>query len=86
MDRTALRQALGEMLEEETGQTYPALDEGTSLRDGLGLDSVDVVSLVIQIQSRFRIQITTEELEQVVRVSDLLDLLQARVGVAARAA
>jgi acyl carrier protein len=86
MDRTALLQALGEMLEEETGQAYSGLDDGTNLREGLGLDSVDVVSLVIQIQNRFRIQITTEELEQVVRVGDLLDLLQARVVVVPRAA
>src|SRR5262249_46344340 len=58
MDRTALRQALCEILEEETGRTYIALGEGTDLRAGLGLDSVDMVSLVIHLQTRFRIQIT----------------------------
>src|SRR5262249_60369198 len=79
MDRTALRQALCEILEEETGRTYIALGEGTDLRAGLGLDSVDMVSLVIHLQTRFRIQITTEELEKVVRVGDLLDLLQLRL-------
>ena len=83
MERTALRQAMLELLEEETGQKHNVLDEAVNLRDGLGLDSVDLVSLVIQIQTRFHIQISSEELEQVARVADLLDVVQARLAAAA---
>lgn len=83
MERTALRLAMMEILEDETGQKYDALEEDVNLREGLGLDSVDVVSLVIQVQTRFRIQISTEELERIIRVGDLLDLLQARLGTSA---
>ena len=86
MERTALRQAMIELLEEETGQTFSVLDEDVNLRDGLGLDSVDLVSLVIQIQTRFHIQISTEELEHIARVADLLDVVQARLAAAAAAA
>jgi acyl carrier protein len=80
MDRTALRQTLLEMLEEEVGEKYDNLSEDQNLRDGLGLDSVDLVSLVIHIQRRFKIDIKTEELEKLVRVGDMLDLLQAKLA------
>lgn len=78
MDRNALHQVLLEMLEEEVGEKYENLSEDQDLRQGLGLDSVDLVSLVIHIQRRFRIDIKTEELEKLVKVSDMLDLLQVK--------
>jgi acyl carrier protein len=40
---------------------------------------VDLVSLVIHIQRRFKIDIKTEELEKLVRVGDMLDLLQVKI-------
>jgi len=45
-DRQVIRQTLIELLEADTGEKYPDLDENTNLREGLGLDSVDVVSIV----------------------------------------
>ena len=82
MERTELRNILLEMLEEEVGEKYDHLDEDQNLRDGLGLDSVDLVSLVIHVQRRFKIDIKTEELEKLVKVGDLIDLLQAQLGAA----
>jgi acyl carrier protein len=80
MERTALRQTLLEMLEEEVGEKYDNLSDAQNLREGLGLDSVDLVSLVIHIQRRFKIDIKTEELEKLVKVGDLLDLLQVKIA------
>ncbi|HXG10494.1 MAG TPA: acyl carrier protein [Gemmataceae bacterium] len=80
MDRTALRQTLRQMLEEEVGEEFDDLPDDRNLREGLGLDSVDLVSLVIHIQRRFQIDIPTEELEKLVKVGDLLDLLQAKIA------
>ena len=48
------------------------------LREGLGLDSVDVVSIVSQIERRFRIRLTQQELEKLVSVADVLDLLETK--------
>jgi acyl carrier protein len=86
MDRTALRQALKEMLEEERGESYPSLEESVILREELGLDSVDLVSLVMKVQDRFRVVLSTEELTRINRVSDLIDLLQAKLQAKAQAA
>jgi acyl carrier protein len=77
--REMIRQTLIELLEADTGEKYPDLDEKTNLREGLGLDSVDVVSIVSQVERRFRIRLTHEELQTLVTVGDVLNLLEAKL-------
>ncbi len=79
-DRQTIRQTLIELLEADTGEKYGDLEDGANLRDGLGLDSVDVVSIVSQIERRFRIRLSQQELEKLVTVGDVLDLLQAKLA------
>ncbi len=79
-DRQSIRQTLIELLEADTGEKYADLEDSASLRDGLGLDSVDVVSIVSQIERRFRIRLSQQDLEKLVTVGDVLDLLQAKVA------
>lgn len=78
-DRAAIRQTLIELMEADTGGSYVELDDGKHLRNDLGLDSVDVVSIVSQIERRFRIRLTQQELEKVTTVGDVLDLLEAKL-------
>jgi acyl carrier protein len=79
LDRETLRQTLIELLEADTGEKYPDLEEETLLREGLGLDSVDVVSIVSQIERRFRIRLTQQELEKLATIADMLNLLQGKL-------
>lgn len=79
-EREAIRQILTGLLEAETGEAAPPLDDTVSLREGLNLDSVDVVGLVMQIERHFRIRLTREELEAATRIGDLLDLIQAKLA------
>jgi acyl carrier protein len=79
-DRETLRRTLIDLLEADTGERYADLQESANLRDGLGLDSVDVVSVVSQIERQFRVRLTHEELEKLVTVCDVLDLLQAKIA------
>ena len=79
-DRQTIRQTLVELLEADTGEKYGDLEDGANLRDGLGLDSVDVVSIVSQIERRFHIRLTHQELEKLVTVADVLDLLQVKLA------
>jgi acyl carrier protein len=85
-DRDAIRQTLIELLEADTGEKYPNLDENANLREGLGLDSVDVVSIVSQIERQYRIRLTHQDLETLVTVADVLNLLQAKLATAEKAA
>lgn len=86
MDRTKLRATLVEMLESDTGNSYQDLTEDARLREDLGLDSIDVVSVVSQIERRYRIRLTHEELEKLVKVGELIDLLEVKIAPPPRAA
>jgi acyl carrier protein len=79
-DRAFIRQTLLELLEADTGEKHDALAEDASLREGLGLDSVDVVSIVSQIERRFHIRMSQPELEKLATVADVLDLLEAKLA------
>ncbi len=79
MDRETLRRALMGLLEEEMGEGYDLLDDSKDLREGLGLDSVDVVGLVMRVERRFRIRLEMEELMAVKQVGQLLDLVQSKL-------
>jgi acyl carrier protein len=79
MNRQDLSAIVLELLEKETGESYPSLEDSTSLRDGLNLDSLDMAGLVLHIESRFGIQIETELLEKVTTVGSLLDVLEQKI-------
>ena len=81
MDRQELRRVLTELLEETTGETYPDIVEDQDLQDGLGLDSVDMFSLIVEIQSKLKVKIASEDVTAIVTVGDLLDLLQSKLTV-----
>jgi acyl carrier protein len=80
MQRKELASILLELLEDETGETYPDLDESADLRKGLNLDSLDMVSLILHVENRLKIEIDTEELNRAVTVGDLLDLLERNLA------
>ena len=80
MERQQLSAIVLELLEKETGETYPGVEETTTLREGLNLDSLDMAGLVLHIESHFGIQIETELLEGIHSVGDLLDALEAKLA------
>lgn len=80
IDRATIRSTLIELLEADTGEKYSDLADESNLREGLGLDSVDVVSIVSQIERRFHIRLTHEELETLNTVADVLNLLEAKLN------
>jgi len=80
MDRTTLRQVLLEQLAQVTGENRTGLEDDLSLRDGLGLDSVDLVFLVVNIQGIIGIELKSDELEKTEKAGDLLDLIQCKLA------
>lgn len=83
MNRQELAAVVLELLEKETGESYGPLDEKTSLREGLNLDSLDMAGLVLHIESRFGIQIETELLESIATVGDMLNVLERKLDAKA---
>ncbi|MEI6255388.1 MAG: acyl carrier protein [Planctomycetota bacterium] len=80
MNRQELSAIVLELLEKETGESYPVLIDTISLREGLNLDSLDMAGLVLHIESRFGIQIENELLEKVTTIGNLLDVLQQKIA------
>ena len=79
-DRDTIRQSLQIYLEDDLGEALSEFDDTTNIREGLGLDSVDVVGMVMQVERQLRIRLGSEELAKVVTVGDLLDLLEAKTA------
>ncbi len=81
--RDEILQKLVEYLESDGDLRLDNLDESLSLREGLGLDSVDLVGIIMRIESDYRIRLSHAELEKVTTVGSLLDLIEAKLDVAA---
>jgi acyl carrier protein len=79
-DRDAIRLTLIELMEADTGESYTNIDDAKNLRTDLNLDSVDVVSIVSQVERHFRIRMSQQDLEKLVTVGDVLDLLQKKLA------
>ena len=78
--REHLRTVLVNLLEEEMGQKYPPPRDDEDLRAALGLDSVDLVGLVMRIEREFHVRLSPEELATMQRVGDLLDLMEQKLN------
>ena len=85
-DREMIRQTIVDLMEADIGEKFTDLADNKRLREELGLDSVDVVSIVSQIERHFRVRLSQQELEKLVTVGNLLDLLVAKVAAPANPA
>ena len=79
IDRATIRATLIELLEADTGESYRDLKDSDNLREGLGLDSVDVVSVISQVERKFHIRLSQDELMQFNTVGDVLNLLVIKI-------
>lgn len=76
MSQTKMEQ-FREMFAERLG--VKNVDESKSLRD-LGLDSLDVVEMCLELEDRFGVSFETEELSSFKTVADLFRSVQAKLG------
>ncbi|MCQ2786802.1 MAG: acyl carrier protein [Bacilli bacterium] len=56
----------------------PAIDPNKELRE-LGLDSLDVVELLLGLEDEFGIEFTSDELKDLKKVSDLYNAIRAKI-------
>ena len=69
------------LFEAETGEAIesPLTDE-MNMSEQLGLDSVDMVSLIMQLERHFKIRLSHEELAGASQVGKLLDIVQQKLN------
>lgn len=76
MDR--LKALVKPHLEYQDDEVVNAMHGGTNLLDELGLDSVDLVEVVMDIEEEFDIAIADEEIQQVRTVDDLVGMIAGK--------
>ena len=86
MDRQQLRETLLDVLEQETWERPTDLADNVKIRDGLKLDSVDLLSVMLRVETQLGISLDSRDFDKVVRVGDLLDLIQAKLEAKKKAA
>ena len=79
-DRESIRHQLTEILETETDMRPPSMDDGLSLVEGLGLDSLDLSSLVLRIEDYYRIHLAQAEIREAKTVGLLLNLINRKAA------
>jgi len=79
-NRQDIIEKLAAFLESDAEVQLESLGEDLSLREGLGLDSVDLVGVIMRIEGHYRIRLTHAELETVATVGSLLDLIEAKLN------
>lgn len=83
MYREELRRTLLELYNEETGRSVAMLGDNVHFVADLGLDSVDTVSLVMQVERHFRIRMTHDEISDALTVGTMLDLIACKIDESA---
>lgn len=81
-DVDAIRQKIiEELLEASESSLDPSeIEPGTNLRDDLGLDSLQAVTVVMALEQEFEVEVDDEEIDGLQTVGDILQLLARKTG------
>jgi acyl carrier protein len=75
--RRILMERVFEIIQEQLNLSGVELTEDSSLKDDLGVDSIDMVELVMAFEDEYGIEVQYEELEKKVKtVGDIVDFLR----------
>jgi acyl carrier protein len=80
MDRQQLRETLLDVLEQETWERPTSLADDVRIRDGLKLDSVDLLGVTLRVENQLGISLESRDFEKIVTVGDLLDTIAAKLA------
>ena len=76
---SALKDTLVDKLKVDSG----TITEDANLFEDLGLDSIDLMTVVMAVEERFNIEVSDEELEDVTTLGQAADILTTKVGAGA---
>jgi acyl carrier protein len=68
------------VLEQETWERPDNLADPVKIREGLKLDSVDLLSVMLRVETLLKISLSSRDFEKVVTVGDLLDVIQSKLA------
>jgi len=68
-----------DLLSEKLGIDFQLIHPDASLSDDLDVDSLDFVETVLEIEKRFKIKISDEEIEKLRKVGDVTKLVKLKM-------
>lgn len=71
---------LRSILDAQLSITPDEVDPGSSLRDDLGMDSLDAMEFITILSEEFDVQIDDEDLKNLATISDVVTMLDQRVA------
>ena len=80
MTKTKIREKVMEMVHEYPGVEAKAVTDESKFSEDLGLDSLDHVELVMEMEEEFHVEVTDESAEDIKTVGDLMDLIEKVAG------
>lgn len=85
MDRQTLRTKLLDIFEQETWERPENLTDEMTIREGLKLDSVDVLSVALRVESELGVTLGSDDFGRIHTVGDLLDTIQSKLASKSKA-
>ncbi|VTS12266.1 phosphopantetheine-binding protein [Streptococcus pseudoporcinus] len=79
MTRKIILEKLQDIIREQDVPKKVILDEQTSLKDDLGVDSIELTEFIINVEDSFNLSIPDEDVEELIRIGDLIDYLLERL-------
>ncbi len=65
-----------EIIRDQLGLEDAEIDEDTNFKDDLGVDSLDLLELVMAFEEEYNIELNPEELEDIQTVGDVVDFIK----------
>jgi acyl carrier protein len=69
-----------DLLSEKLGIDFHAIQEDASLEDDLGIDSLDFVEIIMEVEKKFKIKISDEESEKLRTVKNITRLIKQKIS------
>ena len=78
VNRDSLLKELLAIIEDDLGVVPEGITPESNLREALGMDSVDMITVISRVEQNYRIRLSHDELAQLVTVSDILNMISAK--------
>ncbi len=80
MNREQLRTTLLDLLEQETWERPELFTDDVKIREGLKLDSVDLLGVMLRAESSLGVTLDSRDFDKIATVGDLLDTILRKIA------
>ena len=79
MDTENIKAIIKQSINRVTGISAEAISDSASYEDDLGLDSLSILEIAVDVESHFKFQASDEELTSIRTVEDTVELVRKRL-------